>query len=378
MRVYLFVLVVSALVTYLVTPAVRVLAQRVGAMTPVRERDVHTTPTPRLGGLAMYGGFALAIILASQTPFLQPVFADSSAVWGIVVAAGLVCLLGIADDIWELDALTKFVGQVLAAGYLAWKGVQLTTLPVGGVTVVSARLSLVFTVLAVVTAINAVNFVDGLDGLAAGIAMIGGSAFFIYSYLLTRDASPGDFSSLASLVVAALVGCCLGFLPHNFHPARIFMGDSGAMFLGLTLAASTVTVTGQVNPNVVSRAELFPAFVPILVPIAVLLVPLADLLISVVRRVSKGRSPFHADRMHLHHRLLELGHSHRGAVVIMYLWTAVWAFGAALLVLMPPSQAIWIWVLAFILALLLTLGPLRSLLRRPARVKASAKEKTKT
>src|SRR5690625_7246291 len=142
------------------------------------------------------------------------------------------------------------------------------------------------------------------------------------------------------------------------------MGDSGAMFLGLTLAASTVTVTGQVNPNVVSRAELFLAFVPILVPIAVLLVPLADLLLSIVRRVSKGRSPFSADRMHWHHRLLELGHSHRWAVVIMYLWTAVWAFGAALLVLMPPSQAFWIWVLAFILALLLTLGPLRSLLRR--------------
>src|SRR5690625_984276 len=129
MRVYLFVLLISALATYLITPIVQALARRVGAMTPVRERDVHTVPTPRLGGLAMYGGFALAIALGSRMPFLSGVFAESGAAWGIVVAAGLVCLLGIADDIWELDVLTKFVGQVLAAGYLAWKGVQLTTLP---------------------------------------------------------------------------------------------------------------------------------------------------------------------------------------------------------------------------------------------------------
>lgn len=364
MRVYLFIVILAAVVTYLVTPSVRLLAQRVGAITPVRERDVHTIPTPRMGGLAMFGGFAIAIIFAANMPFLEGVFTQSGAAWGILIAAGMVCLLGVADDIWELDALTKFVGQVLAAGFLAWKGVQLTTLPVGGVTVVSARMSLFFTVLAVVVAINAVNFVDGLDGLAAGIALIGGSAFFIYSYLLTRDASPGDFSSLASLVVAGLVGACLGFLPHNFHPAKIFMGDSGSMFLGLTLAASTVTVTGQVNPDVVSRAELFPAFVPILVPIAVLLIPVIDLLLAVVRRVAKGKSPFHADRMHLHHRLLNLGHSNRGAVVIMYLWTAVFAFGAALLVVMPIAHAMWVWAVSFIVALVVTLGPLRNLLSR--------------
>jgi UDP-GlcNAc:undecaprenyl-phosphate GlcNAc-1-phosphate transferase len=357
-RAYLFVLLVAAAVTYLCTPLARRLAERSRAMTPVRDRDVHSVPTPRLGGIAMLAGVGAAFAVASQVPFLDPVFA-SRGPWAILGAGVLVCLLGIADDIWGLDALTKLAGQALAAGLLAWQGVQLVSLPVGGVTVGSGGMFLVLTVVAVVVTINAVNFVDGLDGLAAGVMAIGGAAFFVYTYLLTRGTSSDDYSSLASLVVCALVGACVGFLPHNFNPARIFMGDSGAMLLGLLLASSTIAVTGQVDPTVVSDAQIVPAFFPVLLPVAVLLLPLTDLGLAVVRRLRAGQSPFVADRMHLHHRLLDLGHTHARAVLIMYLWTGVMAFGAVSLAFVPLDVGLPAWGLAIVLALLLTLGPLR-------------------
>ena len=196
------------------------------------------------------------------------------------------------------------------------------------------------TIVVVVVCINAVNFVDGLDGLAAGLIAIGGLGFFTYTYLLTRDASPGDYSNLATLVTAVLVGMCLGFLPHNFYPARIFMGDSGAMLLGLTVAAAAIVVTGQVGLGEQTRREAFPAFLPIVLPIAVLLLPLLDMTLAVLRRVRAGKSPFHPDRLHMHHRLLGLGHSHRRAVLIMYMWTAVFAFGAAALAVFSTTAVL--------------------------------------
>jgi len=358
-RVYLFVMLIAAAVTYLTTPLARRLAERTRSMTPVRDRDVHSVPTPRLGGLAMLAGLAASFAVASQVPFLAGVFADSSGPWAVLTAGTMVCLLGVADDVWGLDALTKLAGQALAAGWLAWQGVQLVSLPLAGLTVGSGPGFLALTVLAVVVAINAVNFIDGLDGLAAGVMAIGGAAFFVYTYRLTQDASPDDYSNLASLVVASLVGCCLGFLPHNFNPARIFMGDSGAMLLGLMLAASAITVTGQVDPTVVSDAQLVPAFFPVLLPVVVLLIPMVDLLLAVARRVRAGQSPFTADRHHLHHRLLDLGHSHARAVGIMYLWTAVIAFGAVSLAFVPLGVALPVWGTGIVLSVLLTLGPLR-------------------
>jgi len=164
--------------------------------------------------------------------------------------------------------------------------------------------------------------------------------FAVYTYLLTRDASPGDYSNLATLVTAVLVGVCLGFLPHNFFPARIFMGDSGAMLLGLVIAAAAIIVTGQVGLGDATRREAFPAFLPILLPIAVLLLPLLDMTLAVVRRLRAGKSPFHPDRLHMHHRLLGLGHSHRRAVLIMYMWTAVFAFGAAALAVFSTTAVL--------------------------------------
>lgn len=335
MKVYLILMAIAALLAYVATPAMRHLAFRTGAVTAVRARDVHTTPTPRLGGVAIFLGIASGIVFASAIPFLDPVFGAFKAPWAVLAGAALVCALGIADDIYDLDWMAKLAGQVLAALIMAWGGVQLVTFPIAGLTIGSPYVSLIVTVVVVVVAINAVNFVDGLDGLAAGMVAIGGLAFFTYTYILARSASPGDYSSLATLILAVLVGACIGFLPHNVHPARIFMGDSGSMVLGLTIAAAAIIVTGQIDPEVVSERERIPAFIPIVLPLMVVAVPLIDMFLAVIRRMLKGQSPFAPDAHHLHHVLLRHGHSHRWAVGVMYLWTFVLSFGTVSLVFLP-------------------------------------------
>jgi UDP-GlcNAc:undecaprenyl-phosphate GlcNAc-1-phosphate transferase len=204
--------------------------------------------------------------------------------------------------------------------------------------------------------INAVNFVDGLDGLAAGIVALAGGAFFIYSYLLARALGDDTYASFASLITAALVGACIGFLPHNFNPARIFMGDSGSMLIGLLLATSTVYITGKVDPAVLEQSRIVPAFLPVVLPLAVLALPLIDLFLAVIRRTRAGRSPFQADKMHLHHRMLALGHSHVRAVLILYLWTATVGFGVAMFALMPVMPALLVGGVAVVATLVLTIG----------------------
>ncbi|GAA1406035.1 MraY family glycosyltransferase [Oerskovia paurometabola] len=360
MRVYLLVLLIAAAVTYLLTPLAYWVAARTGAITAVRDRDVHTIPTARLGGLAMTAGLVVAVTFASQMPFLDGVFQIDDRAWAIVGGALIVCFLGVADDIWDLDWMTKLAGQVLAALFVAWQGVQLVTFPINGLVIGSSRLSLIVTVLVIVVAMNAVNFVDGLDGLAAGLIAIGGGAYFVYTYSLTTVASPTDYSSLATMIMAALVGICLGFLPHNFHPARIFMGDSGSMVLGLVLGSAVIVVTGSIDTGMASDPSRQRELIPILLPLAVILLPLLDMVLAVVRRVGTGKSPFHPDRLHLHHRLLTLGHSHRRAVIIMYVWTAVFAFGAVALVRWPAENVAIGLVVAVVVAAILTLGPLRT------------------
>lgn len=358
MRAYLYLFLVAAAVTYLTTPLVRRMARRIGAITPVRDRDVHAVPVPRMGGLAMFLGLVAALLVGSQTSFLGPLFTEQ-APWGILLGAGVVCSLGVADDLWDLDAITKFAGQALAAGLMAWQGVQFVVLPIGGVTIPSFGMLFVVSVFVVVVTINAVNFVDGLDGLAAGIVGIAGSAFFVYSYLLARGANKEDFSSLASMITAIMVGCCVGFLPHNFNPARVFMGDAGSMLLGLLLACSTITITGKVDPAVLSELQIAPAFFPLLLPLVVLAVPLVDLAMAVIRRTRAGQKPWHPDKSHLHHRLLRLGHSHARAVLLFYLWTAIAAFGVALMAFVPVLTALALGTAGVIVALGITFGPWR-------------------
>lgn len=332
MHEYVLILIVAAGVTYIVTPFVRSLAVATGAFTPVRERDVHTTPIPRLGGVGIYLGFVAAALVARSLPYLGTLFSDRQII-GIVVAGGVVCLLGAFDDIRELDWVTKLAGQVLAAGLMAYAGVQLLSLPVFGVTILPTPVLVAVTVLVVIVWTNAVNFIDGLDGLAAGVVGIAALAFFGYSYVVSRSFVPANVFSTATFVSAALVGCCAGFLPHNFHPARLFMGDSGALTLGLLLSAATITLTGNVDPSDVSANQVTAAFLPILVPLAVLLLPLLDMVLAVIRRTRAGQHPWQADAKHLHHRMLRIGHGHRRAVLILYMWAAIVALGSVSLVI---------------------------------------------
>jgi UDP-GlcNAc:undecaprenyl-phosphate GlcNAc-1-phosphate transferase len=328
-------LVVAATVTYLLTPVARRIALRWGAMTAVRDRDVHAIPTPRLGGIAMLAGFAAGLLVATQMPFLGPRLSDGRQTVALLSGAVLICALGVADDKWELDALTKLAGQVLAAGVMVLGGVQMLYLPIGSLGgssdfpntfVLGPVEGAVLTIALVVITVNAVNFVDGLDGLAAGVVAIAAAAFFIFSYILTVNGSLVR-ATTSGVVAAALVGVCVGFLPHNFSPARVFMGDSGSMLLGLLLASTTITLTGNVGPNSVTT-DLTPTLLPLALPLAAMALPFLDVLLAIVRRTAAGRSPFAPDKQHLHHRLLERGHSHARAVLVMYLWSAVIAFGA--------------------------------------------------
>jgi UDP-GlcNAc:undecaprenyl-phosphate GlcNAc-1-phosphate transferase len=327
-REYLLTLLVAAAATYLTTGVVRRAAIAGGVMAAVRDRDVHAVPTPRMGGVAMLVGLAAGLIVAHELPFLsRELFANSHDPWALLAGAAIICALGVVDDKWGLDAVTKLAGQVLAAGVMVVMGIQMTYLPVPGTTIVlDASSGFLLSVLIVVATINAVNFVDGLDGLLAGIALISALAFFSYTYLLSIE-QHFDRAISPSLFSALLAGICLGFLPHNFYPARIFMGDSGSMLIGLVLAASTVSFAGQIDFGAVESEDLSPALLPLLLPFAAIAAPFLDLILAVVRRTMSGRSPFAPDKQHLHHRLLEIGHSHRNAVLIMYFWSALIAFG---------------------------------------------------
>ncbi len=333
MRAYLVCIAAAAITTYLLTPFVGRLAVRVGAIAQVRDRDVHLTPTPRLGGVAMYGGMLVAMLVASHLPTLGKVFAQSSEPKATLVGATLMCLLGAVDDKWELDALTKLAGQVFIAGVMVLMGVQLSyvLLPGRHLYSLGADQAVPLTVLLVVLLVNAVNFVDGLDGLAAGVVAIAAGATFLYSYHLEFSLGEGISATPAVLLSAILLGSCLGFLPHNFAPAKLFMGDSGSMPLGLVLAAAMTSVTGQVDFNGLSSFDKVSLYVPLVIPLAVLAVPFLDLTLAVVRRTRSGRSPFSPDKQHLHHRLLEIGHGPRRAVLLMYGWAALLGFGAVLL-----------------------------------------------
>ncbi|SFU04063.1 UDP-GlcNAc:undecaprenyl-phosphate GlcNAc-1-phosphate transferase [Geodermatophilus amargosae] len=334
MREYAVVLLTAGLVTFLATPVVRIAAVRLRMMAAPRERDVHVIPTPRGGGVAMYLGVAAAVMVATRLPALQRTFDDSQTA-AVLVAGGLICLLGVLDDKFGLDALTKLTGQIAAAGVMVLLGVQLAFLflPFADIGTISfgPDVGVPLTILLTVMTVNALNFIDGLDGLAAGVSAIAALAFFAYSYNLS-SVGYDEVASAPALVTAVLAGACLGFLPHNFSPARIFMGDSGSMLVGLMLSAAAVSATGRVDAQSFdSAASLLPLALPLLVPVAVLFIPFIDLLLAVVRRTRRGQSPFSPDKMHLHHRLLSIGHSHRRAVLTMYFWAALLSFGAVAL-----------------------------------------------
>ena len=332
MREYLITLLISAALCYLITPIVRTLALRFGAVASIRERDIHSTPTARWGGVAMWAAMALTFLIVSNLPLVGKSIGHEAQ--GIFLASTAIVLLGMADDRFELDALTKLAGQVFTAGILLLYGIQILWLPINGVITLPPSIGQLLTVLIVLVVINAVNFIDGMDGLAAGVVAISGIAFFAFAYLLAVDYGFSR-AGAPSLITAVLIGICLGFLPHNLSPAKIFMGDSGSMLLGLLLSVSAITLTGQVDPNAISAEKLGPTLLPLLLPFAVLAIPFLDLLLAVSRRIKAGKSPFAPDNLHLHHRLLKAGNSTGQTILIVYLWTATIAFPVTVLAFAP-------------------------------------------
>jgi UDP-GlcNAc:undecaprenyl-phosphate/decaprenyl-phosphate GlcNAc-1-phosphate transferase len=327
MREYLFVLIIAAAVTYLLTPLVRRGAIKINAQHVARSRDVHEAPTPLLGGLAMYGGLCAGLLVAGRLTYLQQAFPSSRTVDGLLLAGGLLVIIGVVDDRWGMGAIPKLAGQIAAGGIVAWSGAYLNWLPLpGGETLVlEPDLSYTLTILIVVITINAVNFIDGLDGLAAGVVGISALAYMVYSYTLTNSVGIPS-QSVPAVVSAVLAGICVGFLPHNFNPARIFMGDTGSMLLGLLLAYGPISSAASLDQNILVTYDLAPVNrFPIILPLLIMIIPYTDLLLAVVRRTMAGKSPFDADRQHLHHRLLNMGHSHRQSVLLMYLWAALFS-----------------------------------------------------
>ncbi|WP_168915503.1 MraY family glycosyltransferase [Microcella flavibacter] len=370
MRFYLLVALISGVASFGASYAVYRLSKRFKLYPGIRDRDVHTSPTPRLGGIAIVFGVAISLAVASQISWFEGVYADAFPVIAILVAAAVMLGVGVLDDLYDLNWMTKLAAQLIVAWFLAWSSLQIVSLPIGidnGISLLGPTGSLILTILAVVLVMNAVNFIDGLDGLVAGVTLIAGGVFFVYSYLLAIDTSQTAFN-LASLLMAVLLGAVAGFLPFNWHPAKMFMGDGGALVVGLLLAVSTITVTGQINPASIDRSLLLPAFIPIALPFAILVVPLLDFGLAVLRRLRAGKSPFSADRQHLHHRLLDMGHSHFHAVLIFYGWTAVVAFGALLFLFVAWWWALSAIALGLVVCTAVTLAPLS----RRKRVEAAA------
>ncbi|MGB3301374.1 glycosyltransferase family 4 protein [Gordonia sp. (in: high G+C Gram-positive bacteria)] len=351
----------AAGITFFLTSLVRVQAVRFGAVAVPRQRDVHVIPTPRLGGVGMYIGIVCAIGLAAQLPALNRGFSYTNDMWAVLASGLVIVLVGIVDDRWGLDALTKFVGQLTAAGVLVIMGVSWYLLYVPfadiGTVVLDPLQAGLLTVAITVTTINAINFVDGLDGLAAGLGLIASLAICMFSLGLLHDQG-GDVSYYPpALITVALAGACLGFLPHNFSPARIFMGDSGAMLIGLMLAAAATSASGRVARSAYGPADMFTLLSPLILVAAVMFIPMLDMIMAVVRRTRSGVGFYTPDKMHLHHRLLELGHSQRRVALLIYLWVGVLAFSVAAATILPASVVLPLFVGGLLVALAATFAP---------------------
>jgi UDP-GlcNAc:undecaprenyl-phosphate GlcNAc-1-phosphate transferase len=321
---YAVVFAVAAVLTFGLVPLVRRLAFRIGAVKVPTARDVHTTAVPELGGAAMFVGFLVAFGVASQIPQFREMFDGSSEPAGVILAAGVMFATGALDDLRDVSPPAKIAGMVLAGSLLSLFGVSMLFfhVPFSGadVIVLSPDIAPLVTVLTVVVFANAINLIDGLDGLAAGIVIIAGTALFLYSTQLF-DKGFLEGSNVAPLVAVIAVGVCVGFLPWNFNPARIFMGDAGALFLGLLMAVTTITIGGRADYQYTGTTYFF--FAPLVIPLLILGVPIVDTAFSFLRRVLRGHSFSVADKDHLHHRLMRLGHGPRRTVVLLWLWTTL-------------------------------------------------------
>jgi UDP-GlcNAc:undecaprenyl-phosphate GlcNAc-1-phosphate transferase len=319
---YMVVLAVVAVTTFASLFVVRRVAVRVGAVVRPDERRVHQRPTPTLGGIAMLVGVLAGMATAWLLGDFSAVFGGSTEPFGLLLAAVVMLVVGVVDDLREVSAPAKVAGMVLPASILVISGIALIVLrvPFLGVFVLSTDWSYLLSVLWVVGMANAINLIDGLDGLAAGIVAIASGTFFLYALQL-GDEGLLQAGNIGPLVAILALGACLGFLPHNVHPAKIFMGDGGALLLGLLLAASTMVVGGRTDQQFSGQSYFF--FAPILIPLVILGVPVIDTLFAIVRRATKRSGITAADKGHLHHRLMRLGHGHRRSVFILWAWSAL-------------------------------------------------------
>ena len=319
-RDYGVVFGVAAGATFVATGLMRWIAPRIGAIVEPDDRRVHERPTPTLGGVAMFVGLVAGVVTAWKMDAFNDQLAPGTESFGMLLGALIILLVGLVDDIREISPPAKVAGMVLAGSVLSFAGIGIVVfrVPFLGVTPLTPDLSALITVLWVVGMANAINLIDGLDGLAAGIVGIAAVTFFFYALRLSHEhvilqENPG------ALIAAITAGLCLGFLPHNFNPARIFMGDAGALMLGLLMAVSTTVVGGR-NEQAFSGQSFF-FYAPIFIPLVILGVPLLDALFAIVRRTARRRGVATADKDHLHHRLMRIGHGHRRSVLILWAWT---------------------------------------------------------
>lgn len=322
MRSYLAVMLIAGVVTAAAVPPLRVLSRRANAMDRPSDRTVHAEPTPLLGGTALLIGVLAGLGSAWFFGDLSDVFTTPGNVTGVIAAAVVMWLIGLVDDLRDISPPAKVAGMVFSGSMLTLVGLTIIyfRVPFLGFTVLPPDVSALVTVVWVVGMANVVNLIDGLDGLAAGIVAIASGSFFLYGWALLNEGvlDPANVGPLVAIVTA---GACIGFLPFNFNPASIFMGDSGALMLGVLLASSTIAVGGQSDDPFSGQAWFF--FAPLVLPLVILAVPLIDTVFAILRRATKRQGVATADKAHLHHRLMDLGHGQRRAVLIMWAWTAV-------------------------------------------------------
>ena len=323
---YLFIGAVAAIVTFLATPLTVRLALRRGWVVAPDERRVHQVPTPHVGGIAMFLGFIVALALAWRMGRFSPIFDNNSEPMGVLLAALVIFTTGLVDDVREISSPAKVTGTVIAGLFLVWFGATMFyfRVPFVDVFVLSDDWVPLITILWLIGMSQAINLIDGLDGLAAGIVAIAAASFFLYSRRLDTLGVLAQ-PNIGPLIAIIALGVCLGFLPHNFNNAKIFMGDSGALFLGLLMAVSTSVVGGRADPN--SQAYLpgqtYFFLAPLFIPLFILGVPILDMIFAIVRRTVGRQGLATADKGHLHHRLVDLGHGQRRSVLILWLWTAL-------------------------------------------------------
>jgi UDP-GlcNAc:undecaprenyl-phosphate/decaprenyl-phosphate GlcNAc-1-phosphate transferase len=336
---YVLIAAAAGITTFVLTGPARVIARKVGYVCVPSDRSVHLRITPYGGGVAMFSGLCVAIGLGAFVPALHIIYVAPNELVGVVLASAVILVVGLVDDLRSMSAPAKVAGEVLAACVLYFAGATMEQLkiPFSGALVLGPGILPLITALWVIAITNAVNLIDGLDGLAAGIVGIASGTLCIYGLRL-EYLGLLPVTNIGPLVAAATCGLCFGFLPSNFHPARLFMGDAGALLLGVLMSASTMVIGGRTPP---ASGVTYFFFAPLLIPFFILGVPLIDMTFAIVRRTASGQGFHNADKDHIHHRLLRLGHGHRRTVVILWLWTALLS-GMILFPLYEPGVNVFI------------------------------------